>query len=92
MKMKCGKAGGKSGVLPKLLKCCSGCLLDQLVELFQTVWKEGSIFQEWKDVLVVPIPKKGDLSQVWQLEGNWSIGHWEQAVGQDHTLKTADCG
>ena len=47
MKMKCGKAGGggggKSGVLPKLLKFCSRSLLDQLVELFQTVWKEGSV-------------------------------------------------
>ena len=25
------------------------------------VCKEGSIPQEWKDALVVPIPKKGDL-------------------------------
>ena len=43
MKMKCGKAGEKNGVLPELLKCCSGSLLDQLVELFQMVWKEGSV-------------------------------------------------
>ena len=63
MKMNCGKAGGKNGVLPELLKCCGECLLDQVVELFQTVWKEGSVPQEWKDALVVPIPKKGDLSQ-----------------------------
>ena len=38
-------------------------VLDQLVELFQMVWKEGSVPQEWKDALVVLIPKNGDLSQ-----------------------------
>ena len=26
-------------------------------------WKEGSVPQEWKDALVVPILKKGDISQ-----------------------------
>ena len=30
MKMKCGKTGGKNGVLPELLKCCSGSLPDQV--------------------------------------------------------------
>ena len=39
------------------------------MELFQKVWKEGSVPQEWKDALVVPIPKKGDLSQCDNLRG-----------------------
>jgi len=62
-KMKCGKAGGKNSVVPEMLKCCSLGLLEQLVELFRTVWKEGNVPQDWKDALVVPIPKNSDLSQ-----------------------------
>ena len=61
MKMRRGKAGGKNGILPEMLKCCSADLLQQLVELFESVW------QEWKDALIVPIPKKSDLS----LCDNW---------------------
>lgn len=34
-KMKSGKAGGKNGVLPEMIKCCGANLLDHLVELFQ---------------------------------------------------------
>ena len=59
---KSGKAGGKNGVLPEMIKCCGANLLDHLVELFQCVWREGYVPQEWKDALIVPIPKKGDLS------------------------------
>ena len=89
MKIKCDKAGEKNGVLPELLKCCSGSLLDQLVELFQMVWKEGSVPQEWKDALVVPIPKKGDLSQCDNWRGVSLLG---ASCFPSHTAKTTDCG
>ena len=36
---KSGKAGGKNGVLPEMIKCCGANLLDHLVELFQCVWR-----------------------------------------------------
>ena len=65
--IKGGKAAGKNGVLPEMIKCCGLDLLDYLVVLFQSVWSEGSVPQEWKDALIVPIPKKGDLS----LCDNW---------------------
>ena len=58
---------GKNGTLPEMLKCCSADLLQQLVELFESVWQERVVPQEWKDALIVPIPKKGDLS----LCDNW---------------------
>ena len=68
-KMKGNKASGKNGVLPEMIKCCGTELLDYLVELFKKVWQEGCVPQEWKDALIVPIPKKGDLS----LCDNWRV-------------------
>ena len=60
--LKVGKAGGKNGVLPEMLKCCGANLLEHLVKLFHQVWRDGCVPQEWKDALIVPTPKKGDLS------------------------------
>ena len=48
--LKSGKACGKNGVLPEMLKCCGVSMLDRLVQLFQ------------KAVSVLIVPKKGDLS------------------------------
>ena len=60
--LKVGKAGGKNGVLPEMLKCCGANLLEHLVKLFHQVWRDGCVPQEWKDALIVPILKKSDLS------------------------------
>ena len=57
-----GRAGGLNGLLPDVLKCCGGPLLDYILTLFQTVWKERCVPAEWRDALLVPVPKKGDLS------------------------------
>ena len=35
------------------------CTLD----MFRTVWMEQRVPQEWRDALLVPIPKTGDLTQ-----------------------------
>ena len=32
------------------------------MQLFHQVWACGEVPQEWRDALIVPIPKKGDLS------------------------------
>ena len=60
--LKGGKAGGKNGVLPEMLKHCGANLLEYLVKLFQQVWRDGCVLQTWKNALIVPILKKGDLS------------------------------
>ena len=44
--LKSGKAGGKNGVFPEMLKCCGANLLDYLIELFNQVWKDGCVTQE----------------------------------------------
>ena len=61
-RMKGSKAGGKTGILPEMVKSCGGLLLEYLMDLFQTVWKEGRVPEEWRDAILIPIPKKGDLS------------------------------
>ena len=60
-KMKRGKAGGKSGILTELVQYGGVDLWDRLLSLFQVVWGEGEVVADWRDVEVVPIPKKGDL-------------------------------
>ena len=62
-KLKNGKAGGESGVLPELVKvACIDEFPKRLLELVHDVWKEKSVPAEWRDAILIPIPKKGDLS------------------------------
>ena len=49
-------------MLPEMLKCYGASLLEHLEQVFNQVWKDGCIPQEWKDATIVPIPKKCDLS------------------------------
>ena len=62
-----GRAGGGSGILPEIVKVCCDELLVHLVQLFGSVWESKVVPQDWWDALLVPVPKKGDLS----LCDNW---------------------
>jgi len=57
-----GKAGGSSRILPEMVKMCNDELLGYLVQLFDVVWESKVVPQDWRDALLVPVPKKGDLS------------------------------
>ena len=63
-KLKNGKAGGSSGVLPEMLKaaCCDCEFLDLLLSFVHQAWKERKVPKEWTDTVLVPIPKKGDMA------------------------------
>ena len=58
-----GKAAGKNGLLPELLKCCDVDLMKYVHNLFVVVWKEEEVPKEWHEALLVPVPKKGDLTK-----------------------------
>lgn len=64
-KLKSGKAGGSSGILPEMLKaaCCDHEFLDLLLSLVHQAWKERKVPKEWTDAVIVPIPKKGDITK-----------------------------
>ena len=68
-KLKPGKAGGSSGVLPEMVR--ASCTEDKfrvtLLELLHCAWKEERVPRDWANALLVPIPKKGDLT----LCDNW---------------------
>ncbi len=66
-KLKMRKVGGKSGMLPELVRFSGAHLWDRLLELMQVLWSQGEVETDWKDAEVIPIPKKGDL----QKYDNW---------------------
>ena len=63
-RIKVGKAASNNGLLPDIVKCCGGPLLDFIVLLFRTVWRERerAVPAEWHDAILLPVPKNGDLS------------------------------
>ena len=63
-KLQNGKAGGRSGILPEMVKvgCGDEDFLNLLLDLVHTAWLEQKVPKEWADAVLVPIPKKGDLS------------------------------
>ncbi|XP_065197221.1 uncharacterized protein LOC135828726 [Sycon ciliatum] len=58
-----GKSAGSSLIVAELLKHGFTVLRPHLDALFSTCWSASSVPQEWKDAVLVPIPKKGDLSK-----------------------------
>ena len=63
VKLKNGKAGGATRVLPEMVK--AGCseveFLEKMLSLVQTSWMERRVPKDWTDAVLVPIPKKGNL-------------------------------
>ena len=80
-KLKLGEDGGKSGILPEMVRGCGGELMDYILDMFHTVWMEQRVPQEWRDALLVPIPKKGDLTQC----NNWHGISLLEVVGEFFT-------
>ena len=49
-------------ISPEMIVAGGPVLHRVLLNLFRQVWGEGCVFDEWKDALVVPVPKSGDLN------------------------------
>ena len=61
--MKNGKALGGSGILPEMLKVGKACsdFVATLVGFLGVVWREGLALYDWRDAILVPVPKKRNL-------------------------------
>ena len=60
-RIKVWKAACSNGLLPGIVECCGGPLLDLILSLFGTVWSEKQIPVEWCDATLVPVSQRGDL-------------------------------
>ena len=61
--LKNGKAAGSSSIIPELVKAGGFVSAHALLVLLDSVWEEERVPQDWVDSLLVPLPKKGDLSR-----------------------------
>ena len=77
-KLKSGKAGGKSGILSELIQCGGPEFEGRIMKLMEQVWEEGCVVDDWRDAVVVPIPKKGDLRHC----DNWRVISLLDVVGK----------
>jgi len=64
--LKNGKAAGTDGIQPELLKHAE-LIVPCLTNLFSMVWQNKEVPTEWRNGIIVPLPKKGDLSDC----NNW---------------------
>lgn len=68
-RLKNRKAPGCCRIPAELLKYGGGAIAKWLTRVIRLVWDRGKAPQEWKDILVTAIPKKGDPSYCDNLRG-----------------------
>ena len=63
-KLKNGKAGGSFNILTEMVEvaCDAVEFIECLLDLTCTVWDERQVPREWANATLVPIPKKGNLT------------------------------
>ena len=59
--LKNGKAAGTDEIPTEALKVDPEMLAEMLYGVFEKIWEEEEITSEWKEGLLIKIPKKGDL-------------------------------
>jgi len=61
--MKNGKAAGADNIPAEVLKVDPYISAYILLPLFQDIWQTETFPKEWREGIIVKVPKKGDLSQ-----------------------------
>jgi hypothetical protein len=67
--MKNGKTAGLDNIPSEVLKVDPHATADILLPLFQDIWQKEKFSTEWKEGIIIKVPKKGDLSQF----KNWRV-------------------
>jgi len=66
-KLKTNKAAGLDGIPAELLQCGGETVVKGMTQLFNTIWHTEDVPKEWRQGVIVPLPKKGCLSDC----NNW---------------------
>ena len=61
--LKRNKSPGLDGITVEMIQADGEQLVRQIHQLCNKAWSESTIPEEWSKSILVPIPKKGDLSQ-----------------------------
>ena len=62
-RLKNGKSPGIDAISAEILKCSENDAVKQLHLLFNSIWKDHCVPEEWKKSLIVKVPKKGNLTE-----------------------------
>ncbi|KAL0165193.1 hypothetical protein M9458_040946 [Cirrhinus mrigala] len=62
MLLKNGKAVGPDDIPAEAIKADIGTAVNMLHSLFSKIWEEERVLPEWKEGILIKLPKKGDLS------------------------------
>ena len=65
--LKANKATGGDNIAAEVLKADIETTASQMEKLFKVIWDTEEVPADWKEGLIVKLPKKGDLTQC----GNW---------------------
>ena len=60
-KLKSGKAAGPDNIPAEAIKIDAATSVEILNHLFEKIWEEDQIPEDWKEGLMIKLPKKGDL-------------------------------
>ena len=62
-RLKNGKSPGIDAISAEMLKCSENDAVKQLHSLFNSIWKDQCVPEDWKKSLIVKVPKKGGLTE-----------------------------
>ncbi len=63
-RLKCGKAAGMDGIIAGMLKYGGDAVVEWILVICESAWKEGKVPDDWKKVIIVPLYKgKGSRSE-----------------------------
>ena len=65
--LKNGKAAGVDSICAEVLKADPNIIADKLLPLFSNIWQQETFPSDWKEGIIVKLPKKGDLTDC----NNW---------------------
>ena len=73
--LKGNKSPGSDGITAAMIQAGGEQLVRQIHWLCNKVWNESTIPEEWSKSILVPIPKKRDLSQCANYRTTFLINH-----------------